>query len=58
MSDFTHEPSLEAIQTIICLNLYYNNNDRTTQARSFLGIAIRLALSLGLSVSGITERVC
>ena len=58
MSDFTHEPSLEAIQTIICLNLYYNNNDRTTQARSFLGIAIRLALSLGLSVSGHTERVC
>ena len=50
LCDFINEPSLEAIQTIICLNIYYNNNDRACAARSLLGVAIRMALTLGLSV--------
>lgn len=50
LCDFINEPSLEAIQAIICLNIYYNNNDRACAARSLLGVAIRMALTLGLSV--------
>jgi hypothetical protein len=42
--------SIEAIQTIICLNIYLNNNDKASVAKSMLGIAIRMALTLGLSV--------
>jgi len=42
---------MEAIQTIICLNLYLNNNDQSWAAKSFLGLAIKMAISLGLSVN-------
>lgn len=41
---------METIQTIICLNLYLNNKDRTSAARSLLGLAIKMAVSIGLSV--------
>lgn len=50
-SDFLNQSSLEGIQTIICLNLYLNNNDQSSAAKSFLGLAIKMAIMLGLSVS-------
>ncbi|RSH94213.1 hypothetical protein EHS25_004016 [Saitozyma podzolica] len=48
-SDFLNLPCTETIQTIICLNLYLNNKDRTSAARSLLGLAIKMAVSIGLS---------
>lgn len=49
-ADFLDEPSTETIQTIICLNLYLNNKNRVNAARSLLGTAIKMAISMGMSV--------
>lgn len=46
-----NQGSIEAIQTIICLNIYLNDNDKASVAKSMLGVAIKMALTLGLSVS-------
>ncbi|WVO23708.1 uncharacterized protein IAS62_005063 [Cryptococcus decagattii] len=48
-ADFLDEPSTETIQTIICLNLYLNNKNRVNAARSLLGTAIKMAISMGMS---------
>ncbi|WVQ76504.1 hypothetical protein IAR50_006173 [Cryptococcus sp. DSM 104548] len=48
-SDFLDQPSTETIQTIICLNLYLNNRNKVNAARSLLGTAIKMAISLGMS---------
>ncbi|ADV24736.1 hypothetical protein I305_02047 [Cryptococcus gattii E566] len=49
-ADFLDEPSTETIQTIICLNLYLNNKNRVNAARSLLGTAIKMAISMGMSL--------
>lgn len=51
-----NQGSIEAIQTIICLNIYLNNNDKAPVARSMLGIAIRMASTMGLSVREALDR--
>ncbi|WVF66271.1 hypothetical protein IAT40_001011 [Kwoniella sp. CBS 6097] len=48
-SDFLDRPSTETIQTIISLNIYLNNKNRVTAAKSLLGTAIKMAISMGLS---------
>ncbi|ODN96925.1 hypothetical protein I350_07899 [Cryptococcus amylolentus CBS 6273] len=48
-SDFLDQPSTETIQTIICLNLYLNNKNKVNAARSLLGTAIKMAISIGMS---------
>nr|XP_019047818.1 hypothetical protein I302_04436 [Kwoniella bestiolae CBS 10118]OCF26748.1 hypothetical protein I302_04436 [Kwoniella bestiolae CBS 10118] len=48
-SDFLNQPSTETIQTIICLNIYLNNKNRVTAAKSLLGTAIKMAVCMGMS---------
>ncbi|WWC97739.1 hypothetical protein V866_004624 [Kwoniella sp. B9012] len=48
-SDFLNQPSTETIQTIICLNIYLNNKNRVTAAKSLLGTAIKMAICMGMS---------
>ncbi|OCF33194.1 hypothetical protein I316_05239 [Kwoniella heveanensis BCC8398] len=48
-SDFLDRPSTETIQTIISLNIYLNNKNRVTAAKSLLGTAIKMAISMGMS---------
>nr|XP_031863734.1 uncharacterized protein CI109_000986 [Kwoniella shandongensis]KAA5530806.1 hypothetical protein CI109_000986 [Kwoniella shandongensis] len=48
-SDFLDQPSTETIQTIICMNLYLNNKNRVSAARSLLGTAIKMAITIGMS---------
>ncbi|KAM0745736.1 hypothetical protein T439DRAFT_360989 [Meredithblackwellia eburnea MCA 4105] len=48
-ANFLSDHSIEHIQTIICLNLYLNNTDRSPMAHMMLGVAIKMALALGLS---------
>ena len=49
-SDFLNQPTLETIQTVICLNLYLNNRDQVSAARALLAMAIRLAQAMGMAV--------
>ncbi|WRT63476.1 uncharacterized protein IL334_000381 [Kwoniella shivajii] len=48
-SDFLNQPTMETLQTIICLNIYLNNKNRVTAAKSLLGTAIKMAICMGLS---------
>ncbi|WVQ93892.1 hypothetical protein IAU59_000970 [Kwoniella sp. CBS 9459] len=48
-SDFLDRPSTETIQTIISLNIYLNNKNRVTAAKSLLGTAIKMAIVMGMS---------
>lgn len=56
-ADYLNEPTTEALQVIICLNLYLNNKNRAEAAKSLLGLAIKMAISMGLSVSSTGEGV-
>ncbi|KAK8845318.1 hypothetical protein IAR55_006031 [Kwoniella newhampshirensis] len=49
-SDFLNQPSTETLQTIICMGLYLNNKNRVSAARSLLGTAIKMAISMGMSL--------
>ena len=50
-ADFLREHTVEAIQTIICINLYLNNMDLESSAKALLGLAIKMAIAMGMSVS-------
>ncbi|WVQ80975.1 hypothetical protein IAT38_003082 [Cryptococcus sp. DSM 104549] len=49
--DVARDSRLEGqlLMTIICLNLYLNNKNRASAARSLLGTAIKMAISMGMS---------
>lgn len=51
-SHYMSNHSMEAIQTIILLSIYLKNSDGGKRASMYMAVAIKMAMELGYSVSG------